>query len=191
MYAIIESGGKQQKVKAGDVLRVEKLGVEAGGKLTIDKVLAVNDGKSLTVGTPYVENAAVKAVVTGEGKADKVIIFKFKAKKDYRKKQGHRQPYTEIQIEAIELSGKAIDKIEKKAAAKKKASKKDAEAKDAADEKAADVAEEAADEKAEEAAEEAAEEKAEEAAEEAAEEKAGEAAEETKEEPADEENAEE
>jgi large subunit ribosomal protein L21 len=124
MYAIIESGGKQHKVKAGDILRVEKIQGDAGSKIKIDKVLAVNDGDSLTVGTPYVEKAVVEAKIISEGKGDKVIIFKFKAKKDYRKKQGHRQPYTELEIESIKLDGKVIDK--KKAAPKKKAATKKA-----------------------------------------------------------------
>jgi large subunit ribosomal protein L21 len=140
MYAIIESGGKQQKIKAGDVLRVEKLNLAVGEKFTIDKVLVVNDGKTMNVGAPYVSGAAVQATVLSVGKSDKVIIFKFKSKKDYRKKQGHRQPYTEIEIEAIQLDGKTIAK--KDAPKKKKATKKaDTAAKDEA--AAEDIKEEA------------------------------------------------
>ena len=101
MYAVIETGGKQYRVQQGDVISVEKLGVEAGEKVTFDKVLVVNDGEAVTVGTPCVEGATVGATVVENGKGKKVIIFKYKAKKDYRKKQGHRQPYTMVKIEAL------------------------------------------------------------------------------------------
>ncbi len=106
MYAVIETGGKQYRVQQGDVLSVEKLGVEAGKKVTFDKVLVVNDGTSVTVGTPFVQNAAVDATVVENGKGKKVVIFKYKAKKDYRKKQGHRQPYTMVKIDEISVGGK-------------------------------------------------------------------------------------
>ncbi|MBR7147220.1 MAG: 50S ribosomal protein L21, partial [Firmicutes bacterium] len=89
MYAVIETGGKQYRVQQGDVISVEKLSVEAGEKVTFDKVLVVNDGEGLTVGTPCVEGATVGATVVENGKGKKVVIFKYKAKKDYRKKQGH------------------------------------------------------------------------------------------------------
>lgn len=101
MYAVIETGGKQYRVQQGDVISVEKLSVEAGEKVTFDKVLVVNDGEGLTVGTPCVEGATVGATVVENGKGKKVVIFKYKAKKDYRKKQGHRQPYTLVEITAI------------------------------------------------------------------------------------------
>ena len=101
MYAVIETGGKQYRVQQGDVITVEKLNVEAGEKVTFDKVLVVNDGEGLTVGTPCVEGATVGATVVENGKGKKVVIFKYKAKKDYRKKQGHRQPYTMVKIEAL------------------------------------------------------------------------------------------
>jgi large subunit ribosomal protein L21 len=100
MYAIIETGGKQYRVQNDDVLRVEKIKAEAGETVTFDKVIAVG-GDTLKVGNPYVEGMAVQAEVLGQGKADKVIIYKYKAKKDYRKKNGHRQPYTEVKITAI------------------------------------------------------------------------------------------
>lgn len=101
MYAIIETGGKQYRVQEGDVLFIEKLDVAAGDAVEFDKVLAVSNGSELTVGAPVVEGAKVSATVEKNGKAKKVIVFKYKAKKDYRKKQGHRQPYTKVKIEKI------------------------------------------------------------------------------------------
>ena len=100
MYAIIETGGKQYRVQEGDVLNIEKLNVEAGDVVEFDKVLVLA-GEELKVGAPYVEGAKVVGEVVENGKAKKVIIFKYKAKKDYRKKQGHRQPYTMVKIEAL------------------------------------------------------------------------------------------
>ncbi len=101
MYAVIETGGKQYKVEKGDVIRVEKLGTEPGGKVTFDKVLAISTPDGLKTGSPYVEGASVEAVVTAVGKEKKVVIFKYKAKKDYRKKQGHRQCFTEVEIMSL------------------------------------------------------------------------------------------
>ena len=103
MYAIIETGGKQYRVQEGDTLFVEKLSLEAGSSVEFDQVLAVSKDDSLTVGSPIVSGASVKATVIEEGKAKKVIVYKYKAKKDYRKKQGHRQPYTKVKIESISL----------------------------------------------------------------------------------------
>ena len=100
MYAVIETGGKQYRVQEGDVITVEKLNVEAGQVVTFDKVLVLGEGKDVKVGTPYLD-AAVTGTVVENGKAQKVIIFKYKAKKDYRKKQGHRQPYTMVKIESL------------------------------------------------------------------------------------------
>ena len=100
MYAVIETGGKQYRVKEGDVITVEKLEVEAGEKVVFDKVLMAGDGADLQIGKPYVDTKVFGQVVEN-GKAKKVIIFKYKAKKDYRKKQGHRQPYTMIEITGI------------------------------------------------------------------------------------------
>ena len=104
MYAVIETGGKQYRVQEGDVITVEKLNVEAGQAVTFDKVLVLGEGKDVKVGTPYLD-AAVTGTVVENGKGQKVIIFKYKAKKDYRKKQGHRQPYTLVEITSI--AGKA------------------------------------------------------------------------------------
>jgi len=101
MYAIIETGGKQYRVQEGDVLRVEKLEIADGETIKFDKVLLVAEEGKLNVGKPYVDGAVVEAVVEKQGKAKKIIIFKYKAKKDYRKKQGHRQPFTQLKIEKI------------------------------------------------------------------------------------------
>lgn len=101
MYAIVETGGKQYKVAEGDVIFVEKLDANDGDVVTFDKVLACSKGDSLVVGTPVVEGATVNAKVVEQGKAKKIIVFKYKSKKDYRRKQGHRQPYTKVVIEKI------------------------------------------------------------------------------------------
>lgn len=101
MYAIVKTGGKQYKVAQGDVLFVEKLEANEGDVVTLDQVLAVAGENGLTVGAPVVEGATVTAKVLAQGKAKKVIVYKYKAKKDYRRKQGHRQPYTKLVIESI------------------------------------------------------------------------------------------
>ena len=102
MHAIIETGGKQYKVTEGDTLFIEKLEVEAGQAITFDKVLAILDGDKATFGAPVVEGASVAATVVKNGKGKKVRIFKYNPKKGYRKRQGHRQPYTKVQIGAIQ-----------------------------------------------------------------------------------------
>ncbi len=101
MYAIVKTGGKQYKVAQGDVLFVEKLEANEGDVITLDQVLAVGGENGLTVGAPVVEGATVTAKVVAQGKAKKVVVFKYKAKKDYRRKQGHRQPFTKLVIESI------------------------------------------------------------------------------------------
>jgi large subunit ribosomal protein L21 len=103
MYAIIKTGGKQYRVAKDDVIEVEKLPVQAGDDVTFEEVLAVNDGDNFTVGAPVVDGASVKAEVVENGKSEKVIIYKYKSKKDYRRKQGHRQPYTKVKITDIVL----------------------------------------------------------------------------------------
>ena len=100
MYALIATGGKQYKVSEGDVIRVEKLGVEAGSAYTFDQVLFVG-GEEAKVGNPTVEGASVEATVVGDGKAKKVIVYKYKRKTGYHKKQGHRQAFTQVKIEKI------------------------------------------------------------------------------------------
>jgi len=101
MYAIIETGGKQYKVQAGDIITVEKLGADAGTSYTFDKVLSILDGDNSVFGTPTVKGATVTAQVMGDGKAKKVIVYKYKAKKGFHKKKGHRQPFTQVKIEAV------------------------------------------------------------------------------------------
>ncbi|MBQ9949929.1 MAG: 50S ribosomal protein L21 [Clostridia bacterium] len=100
MYAIIRTGGKQYKVAEGDTLYVEKLEAEVGAAVSFD-VLMLCDGETVKVGTPVVDGAKVEAEVVEHGKAKKVIVFKYKPKKDYRKKQGHRQPYTKVKITSV------------------------------------------------------------------------------------------
>ncbi len=100
MYAIIATGGKQYKVAEGDIIRVEKLGVAEGEAVTFDQVLAVNNGE-LVIGTPNVAGATVSATVLGDGKAKKVIVYRYKRKSGYHKKNGHRQPFTQVKIEKI------------------------------------------------------------------------------------------
>ena len=101
MYAIIKTGGKQYMVSEGDVLTVEKLDVESGAKVMFEEVLAVGNNGELQLGSPVVAGAKVEATVVENGKTKKVIVFKYKPKKDYRKKQGHRQPFTKVKIEKI------------------------------------------------------------------------------------------
>ena len=103
MYAIIESCGKQYKVSEGDVVFFEKLEVEEGKKVTFDKVVLLSDDGKVEVGAPYVKGIKVEGKVVAHGKGKKIIVFKYKAKKNYRRKQGHRQPYTKVEITAIKL----------------------------------------------------------------------------------------
>lgn len=104
MYAIIKNGGKQYKVVEGDTLQLEKINAEVGSLIKDNKVLLVANGESLEVGTPEVLNAEVVLKVVSHGKGEKVLVYKYKAKKNYRRKQGHRQPYTEVMVESIALN---------------------------------------------------------------------------------------
>ena len=101
MYAVVQTGGKQYRVSVGDVINVEKLNVEAGQKVVLNEVIAISGDGNTVVGKPFVEGAAVECNVVENGKAKKVVIYKYKAKKDYRKKQGHRQPYTQLEVTNI------------------------------------------------------------------------------------------
>lgn len=103
MYAIIETGGKQYKIQEGDTIYVEKLDVNEGDKVIFKNVLAVSTEKGLEVGTPFVKGSSVEGKVLKQGRAKKIIVFKYKPKENYRRKQGHRQPYTKIQIEKINI----------------------------------------------------------------------------------------
>lgn len=114
MYAIIESCGKQYKVAQGDVVFFEKLDTEEGKKVTFDKVVLVSDEGKVQVGNPYVKGIKVEGKVVSHGKGKKIIVFKMKAKKNERTKQGHRQPYTKVEITAIKkpAAKKAAEKTE-------------------------------------------------------------------------------
>ena len=102
MYAVIETGGKQYRVQEGDVVFVEKLGLVEGEAYTFDKVLAVFNEDGAKVGTPYVEGAKVAANTIKEGRAKKITVYKYKSKKGYHKKQGHRQFFTKLKIDSIQ-----------------------------------------------------------------------------------------
>ena len=101
MYAVVKTGGKQYRVAEGDTLKVEKLGVEEGGTVELDKVLMIADGEDIKVGTPYLEGSKVTATVKSNGRGKKVTIIKFRRRKHHMKRQGHRQSYTELTITGI------------------------------------------------------------------------------------------
>ena len=103
MFAVIETGGKQYKVKEGDIVFVEKIDCEEGSVITFDKIIAVNSDAGFKVGAPYVEGATVTANVVKNGKAKKITVFRYKSKKNEKKKMGHRQPYTKVEITKIAL----------------------------------------------------------------------------------------
>jgi len=103
MYAIIESGGKQYRIREGEKVRIERLAGGDEGLVVLGSVLAVNDGERLLVGSPYVEGASVTGRIVAQAKARKKIVFKYKRRKDTKKKKGHRQPYTELVIEKIAM----------------------------------------------------------------------------------------
>ena len=101
MYAVVTTGGKQYRVSAGEKIRIEQLPAEVGSEVVLDKVLLIADGENLTMGAPLVQGASVKAKVLAHGRGDKVRIFKMRRRKHYRKSQGHRQNFTEIEILGI------------------------------------------------------------------------------------------
>ena len=118
MYAIIESCGRQYKVAEGDVVFFEKLDIEEGKKVTFDKVVLVSEDKKVEVGAPYVKGVKVEGKVVANGKGKKIIVYKYKAKKNYRRTQGHRQPYTKVEITKIKTAAEKAEKEEVKAEAK-------------------------------------------------------------------------
>jgi large subunit ribosomal protein L21 len=101
MYAVIKTGGKQYRVSAGQKIKVEQMPADVGSEITLDQILMVGEGESVKIGTPVVDGATVKATVLSQGRHDKVKIFKMRRRKHYMKRQGHRQNYTEIRIDAI------------------------------------------------------------------------------------------
>ncbi len=114
MYAIIESCGKQYKVAQGDVVFFEKLDTEEGKKVTFDKVVLVSDEGKVQIGNPYVKGIKVEGKVVAHGKGRKIVVFKYKAKKNYRRKQGHRQPYTKVEITSVKASTAKKEAVEEK-----------------------------------------------------------------------------
>ena len=122
MYAIIESCGKQYKVAEGDVVFFEKLEAEEGKKVTFDNVVLVSDDKKVEVGAPYVKGVKVEGKVVSHGKGKKVLVYKYKAKKNYRRTQGHRQPYTKVEITKIKTPAEKAE-VKKETAEKKPAAK--------------------------------------------------------------------
>ncbi len=105
MYAVVDTGGKQYKVRKGEVFRVEKLPGEVGAPVAFDKVLMVSDGQEVQVGQPVLDGMAVEGHIVEQGKAKKILVFKYKRRKRYRRKQGHRQPYTAVKIDRIGAPG--------------------------------------------------------------------------------------
>ena len=124
MYAIIESCGKQYKVAEGDVVFFEKLDAEEGKKVTFDKVILVSNDKKVEVGAPYVKGIKVEGKVVSHGKGKKILVYKYKAKKKYKTTQGHRQPYTKVEITKIKMPAEKAEA--KETAAKKETAKKEA-----------------------------------------------------------------
>ena len=123
MYAIIESCGKQYKVAEGDVVFFEKLDVEEGKKVTFDSVVLVSDDKKVEVGAPYVKGVKVEGKVVSHGKGKKILVYKYKAKKNYRRTQGHRQPYTKVEITKIKTAAEKEAKATETKTAEAKAEK--------------------------------------------------------------------
>ena len=101
MYAIVNSGGKQYKVQEGETVKIEKLSGKVGDEVSFDKILLFSDGDKVNVGTPLLEKAAVTGHIVEQGKSKKIIVFKYKRRKRYRRKQGHRQQYTAVKIDSI------------------------------------------------------------------------------------------
>ena len=133
MYAVVNSGGKQYKVQQGDLLRVEKLSGDVGSPVTFDRVMMYSDGENVSIGQPLLDSVAVEGHIVEQGKAKKIIVFKYKRRKRFRRKKGHRQEFTAILIDSINAKGtKAAKGAEPKAEAKepevKKAAPKEAAA---------------------------------------------------------------
>ena len=124
MYAVVTSGGKQYKVQEGEILRVEKIPGNVGGSVIFDKVLMVADGDKVNIGQPVLDDALVEGHIVEQGKAKKIIVFKYKRRKRYRRKQGHRQQFTAIKIDSIKAkTAQAPKKTEPEAEAKKEVKK--------------------------------------------------------------------
>ena len=152
MYAVLNSGGKQYKVKQGEVLKVEKISGDVGSPVTFDRVLMFSDGENVSIGQPVLDSVSVEGHIVEQGKAKKIIVFKYKRRKRFRRKNGHRQEFTAVLIDSINAKGtkaaepKAEAKAEVKESETKKAAPKKAVAKETAAKK--ETAEKAAAEKA-------------------------------------------
>ena len=131
MYAVVEACGKQYKVEEKDIVFFEKLDAEEGKKVTFDKVMLVSDNGKVQVGNPYVKGVKVEGKVVSHGKAKKIIVFKMKPKKNERKKQGHRQPYTKVEITSIKTEAAKKETAENKEEAKPAAKAKETAKKEA------------------------------------------------------------
>lgn len=107
MYAVVNTGGKQYKVQQGDVLRIEKIPGNVGSPVSFDRVLMFSDGENVSIGQPVLDDVAVEGHIVAQGKAKKIIVFKYKRRKRYRRKQGHRQEFTAVQIDSIKGAGLA------------------------------------------------------------------------------------
>lgn len=103
MYAVVATGGKQYKVREGEILRIEKIPGEIGADVSFDKILMFSDGENVKIGQPVLEDVAVNGRIVSQGKAKKIIVFKYKRRKRYRRKQGHRQQFTAVQIDNIQV----------------------------------------------------------------------------------------
>jgi large subunit ribosomal protein L21 len=123
MYAVVNTGGKQYKVQQGEVLRIEKIPGEVGSPVTFDRVMMFSDGETVNIGQPVLDDVAVEGHIVAQGKAKKILVFKYKKRKRYRRKQGHRQEFTAVQIDTIQGAGSAA----KASATSEKAPKKEAD----------------------------------------------------------------
>ena len=133
MYAVVNTGGKQYKVRQGEILRVEKIPGDVGSPVTFDRVLMFSDGENVSIGQPVLDNVAVEGHIVEQGKAKKIIVFKYKRRKRYRRKQGHRQEFTAVQIDNITAGGSQADETPAKVDESEPEAKK-IEAKEAAPE---------------------------------------------------------
>jgi len=128
MYAVVNTGGKQYKVQQGEVLRIEKIPGDVGSPVTFDRVMMFSDGETVSIGQPVLDDVAVEGHIVAQGKAKKILVFKYKRRKRYRRKQGHRQEFTAVQIDSIQGAGSAA----KASATSEKAPKKEADKVEAA-----------------------------------------------------------
>jgi large subunit ribosomal protein L21 len=120
MYAVVNTGGKQYKVQQGEVLRIEKIPGEVGSPVTFDRVMMFSDGETVSIGQPVLDDVAVEGHIVAQGKAKKILVFKYKRRKRYRRKQGHRQEFTAVQIDSIQGAGSAAKASAKSEKAPKK-----------------------------------------------------------------------